>query len=674
MTYLGTFLPSEDKYRTEPSLIDPTLPVDWQSPDWSNEGLDYYPAYGEITPRHRAAYLIWLDRGRRDRGIPIGHAFLFFYGLERRLLVDLDCKSDHEDFAPLVAEIRELLSIYGLANKSFRWYASSLLDFIEALHPGACPSRRCMDGVRGVPFSLLRRMGEASAAGDPIPPEVALDYLRSHPDAQLGTAADRAYVEFDELFLHRYAERFGAGMVPRRPRAYLTAHYKPASEGLRSRSMSFRDVPDVGSGDAALHKLKSVSRECLYELDAYSRFLGRRPDDAKTSEAISLLPVERMEAHRPRAVAAVRDWALEALGDGCQALVVSDDLLANWSSDIDERKTHLGALARLLAQMEIGVEPDVRYGGSGLETQVVLFKCPDAGERPPPTWPDIGALLDWLAWLADAVGGGVSEEGRCAAASHFGARFDLAATELARVDAALTLRCSGASPKRPRKRPQTGDQETRSLNLQLFIEFVVRNGGVGASAVDALVQACGAFGIDEAEVYRRFLAHASDDAGPIITVRERSDLSEWAIAPSSQEDDEGQPCGVVLDLDKLQAKMADTQHVYELLGDVFASDEPEASAIRTAAAAPVGGSRTTGGTQLVVDLDDAHAQLAVLLSRQPEWAFAEAEQVAESVGLPLLSGAMDTINEATIDACGEALLEGNDPVLVNEYAVDEALH
>src|SRR6266508_3965722 len=87
--YVGRGLPAvSGDWQPEPALIDPGLPVYSRNPDWAGAGLSYWPSYGEIPPASRAAYLAWLADGRRHPAVPIGYVFLFFYGLERRLLAD----------------------------------------------------------------------------------------------------------------------------------------------------------------------------------------------------------------------------------------------------------------------------------------------------------------------------------------------------------------------------------------------------------------------------------------------------------------------------------------------------------------------------------------------------------------------------------------------------------
>jgi hypothetical protein len=68
-------------------------------------------------------------------------------------------------------------------------------------------------------------------------------------------------------------------------------------------------------------------------------------------------------------------------------------------------------------------------------------------------------------------------------------------------------------------------------------------------------------------------------------------------------------------------------------------------------------------------LDQPHSELLALLTRQPRWTAAELDQAAKDVGL-LGSGAAELINQASFDACGEPLLEGREPIEINDYALN----
>ena len=121
--YLGGKLESKDGYSTDSALIDPTLSVNEAVPDYTGDDMSYWPSYSGLTSRSRSAYLEWLASNRDNPTTYIGYVFLYFYGLERRLLVDREngLVRNKEIFL-LFQEIKRLLKIYG-SNGSFRSYA-----------------------------------------------------------------------------------------------------------------------------------------------------------------------------------------------------------------------------------------------------------------------------------------------------------------------------------------------------------------------------------------------------------------------------------------------------------------------------------------------------------------------------------------------------------------------
>jgi hypothetical protein len=79
--------------------------------------MGYWPSYSNIAPGCRAAYLQWLADGCHAADAYIGYVFLYFYGPERRLLVDAEkSAAAQREHDVLVTEVRRLLAIYGTAQ------------------------------------------------------------------------------------------------------------------------------------------------------------------------------------------------------------------------------------------------------------------------------------------------------------------------------------------------------------------------------------------------------------------------------------------------------------------------------------------------------------------------------------------------------------------------------
>lgn len=105
----------------EASCIDRNLPV--EKPGFSAYPLPYYPRYSDLNPVQRGKYLSWLSSGRNDNLDEIGYAFIYFYGLEHRGLIE------KEDTEKILDEARRLLTRYPSSN-SFNSYVNHFIAYI----------------------------------------------------------------------------------------------------------------------------------------------------------------------------------------------------------------------------------------------------------------------------------------------------------------------------------------------------------------------------------------------------------------------------------------------------------------------------------------------------------------------------------------------------------------
>src|SRR5262245_24533281 len=180
LVYVGSGLRALNRLAVEPALIDPSLPVNLKSPDHGGQRVGYWPAYTELKPAARAAYLQWLADGRRGPDAYIGYVFLFFYGLERRLLADraMSAKARMENSA-IIAEVERLLGIYD-KNDSFRGYATAFLQLASLDRLGNRLYESMIPPIarEGDEFPLRLRvaLGQLVLEGLPIPVDWALSW------------------------------------------------------------------------------------------------------------------------------------------------------------------------------------------------------------------------------------------------------------------------------------------------------------------------------------------------------------------------------------------------------------------------------------------------------------------------------------------------------------------
>jgi hypothetical protein len=161
MIYVGPQLSSlRDVHHADPALIDPRLPIDRTRPDRTGLGMfrRFWPSYSHIPEPCRAAYLEWLADGRQDPRACIGYVFLFFYGIERRVLFDTEYSFQARgEIRGLISEVRQLLDLYG-RDRSFGTYAPRFVRFATSL-------ARCLDEPTGGDHTVGLELAVASRTG-----------------------------------------------------------------------------------------------------------------------------------------------------------------------------------------------------------------------------------------------------------------------------------------------------------------------------------------------------------------------------------------------------------------------------------------------------------------------------------------------------------------------------
>ncbi len=133
---------NENGFYAEPSLIWTKLPIKPNN-DLYKDPM-YYPSYSKFYPETRYQYLNWLRDVTQETNL--SYVFLYFYGLERHLLVG--------DYDKAVDEIIRLLQYHSKA--SFRSYAIRSLII-------ASIARKRVDIIKRAPFILEEEIDEALA-------------------------------------------------------------------------------------------------------------------------------------------------------------------------------------------------------------------------------------------------------------------------------------------------------------------------------------------------------------------------------------------------------------------------------------------------------------------------------------------------------------------------------
>ena len=668
MLYVGNTLMASDG-GIEPAQIDPTLEVEQQPVDPSERLFGYWARYDSISPPARRAFLTWLAGGRCDPNANIGNVFLFFYGLERRLLVDaLNDPASKAEVPAMVAEIERLRSIYD--NSSFLRYSSDLLDFLAAgdVEPELSLKRPPPSTTsRGMSLRLRIGLGQAAVDARPVSAEWALAWARSEPNVRLPGVARRCARQFDAQFARSYAEKFGLGLKLAVNRTKLKISYRPASGGLLNQSFvaNLGELPDVTTIVTPLKKLQVVVDEVAASLDAYSRFIGRHADKAASLEATLLLPKALWSSN----VQVAFDAIDKRVGMGMVVIKLGELLDALGGTSSLTRDT-LKNLFHVLHNQNVGVEPDVLAGAKTpkSEESVVLFRLSadghGNGDDNKAGYDAVAVMLDLAITLANADGRISGREvqflnRQVDAWSHVGAAAQRRLR--ARLRLGIVYPPSLSSLK---SRLEPLPVAARAGLAKLLSALALADGRLAPAAVKHLEKVYQHLGIESTALYNELHvasaatdtkvaaipAHLPENQATPNVVR-TSDLATKAKATAR---------GLQLDAGRIAALQVESERVTALLAKVFEEQELQ----EPVTAAPAANADEQDGQEeasRLLGLDSEHSTFLRALLTRSRWSRAELVDMAADMEL-MLDGALERVNEAALDAFDNRIAEGDDPI------------
>lgn len=662
------------------SCIDVRLPTGRPMQEIAG-ALGYWPRYRLMSPEQRANYLAWLASGRTAPLNDIGYVFVFFYGLERRTLVD------GQDLYPILSEVVRLLERYPSSN-SFNGYSRGFIAFSLA--------RAGLDTLSESWFSYLvekpalpeTEAGRAVALGwmyqkeRPLPAPFAQQIAAQDPLAQRSVVLDRVREQFDTLFAEKYRTRFGDGIVLKAAKRALSLPYHPGSPTLLT-SRSAADhltahIPHVLGIHSQFKPLIALWNECVEELRPLSRQVGKGVS-VNSRAAYDALPealkktTEHPDARRWQQVAA------RHARPGGLAVVPAAELAALLGTERGAKLTvrQSQELAQVAQDVGFAIEPDARRTrrAYGVEDGMALFRlegdASTAAEQG--TYPAAALILE-LGLAMAAADGAVDPEEVSIVASFIESQFELALPEARRLEALKTLLVD-----RPpslagigRRMQELLNEEQRTALAHLLIGVAAANGTVDRSEVSALRKLGRALGIDTGRLEALICDLLGLGDEPVEVQRGASGRAGEAIPARRSE---GESTKVVLNEEVLRSILQETQDVARMLTEAMGEEAdlldvlPDAESdsalefMGVARAEPPNDDRFDG-------LDRRYHKIAVEILTRESWARADFETLVRGHGL-FPAGTMDIINEWAEERLGDMLLEDGNPLRVKRELIEQ---
>jgi hypothetical protein len=650
MIYSGT---PENRYANEEGcVIDPELPVAASREE--PERLGYWPSYRGITPACRRVFLEWLASGKRKPDIDVGYVFLYYYGLERRIILEAP---PPVEMVALYTEVERLRTLYA-SNKSFDGYSRRLLE--------AAATLRNIGAADDVSFSpdLFAPAGEMPMMLKiAIAREVTSDRPLNFEMAAAGIVGVQEFSTRHPLVLRsgrtafltvlrtRFGATFPAGFRLRnRKDSRLQLLYRGATAGLYvdlAQRIGAEKLPDPAT--LTWTKLLSLADTVAREVEPFVRTVARNPAKAESLAAFVACPTDLAASTAVEA----RRW----LNGLTSPATVSFGELARHAIGIAEAKwtiRHHRQVAEALKMVGRGMEPDPADGSERLEdnTLVQVFESPDGGSDRPGNFRTAAAAAVLVAAVARSVNG-QAEHVEELWLEQIPSRLALTADEKMRLMARLKWLRNSSGGLAKTKRLLTGDSiQDREFCAWSASAAVAATGTVTKQQVAMLEAIYDGLGVPRGSLYSALhagIAYASPAADEPVVV---SDETPAILHPIPRHPTTDPPAAEEGQLAKIRAE---TERVSVLLADIFvdeqAASEPEPE-LESSAEDPLGG------------LDVAHRMLAAKLLSRADWPRAEFETLATQASL-MPDGAMETINEWAYERLGGALIEDGAMVVVN---------
>lgn len=633
--------------------------------------MGHWPWYARMEPEHRYEYLSWLASGRASLPVNDGHLFLFFYGIERRLLVD---EADRAWGLQEIVRLRQLDERRTETREggAFQLYSTGLLWFEVARTPHLFDAK-AFDRVmrltsRWTPDLMRAPLAWLASNERPLPASLARHIAAADPTARRSVVTKRVPEEFDELFATRYRETFGDDGMPLKVSKRPAWHtYRPASGGLQEMRVQ---APNPMGIRSQFKKLPDLWNSCIDDLRKLSRVSASLDGGGLTVEAWEAMPDElRADVDHPLAISVAGILSEHAdagvsteEGSGTvRGTIVPVGRLAELIG-IERRPTLTATQSRRVAttleHTGYGLVPDarltpIRYGWDDL---IAVVPGLDDDEVDSSRYNAAACVLRLGLSIALADGEADEVELRMLT-DHIDSVFDLTSEEQQRIGALRILLLRTGSDIRPiaRKIQEMLPETAREKVGRLLVVIAVAGGEIDRSERAALRKAFRALDL-AAELMEATIAEVVPDA----------DEAEVSVKGPTGSSDRGEAIPAAetrpsfrLNYAAISTIMAETREVSVMLAEAMGAADAEAAPVSAeyedkAVMAPVAASQAT--EIRVVGPGGRCEPLFIALIQQDRWRRDEADAVARSCGLMLDAG-VEMINDWAFDALGAPLIE-----------------
>lgn len=641
------------------SLIESGLPVSRSGT--TAERLPYWPSYRGASPAQRSRYVEWLMQGRSDPHTELGYVFLFFYGLERRVLID---GANHREIAD---ELLRLLPIYG-HSAAFQRYAQALLwTTIWLSRKGqSVPYRTVEQAVAAAQWSdetLNLALACFAGCGRLLPDNLVYHLAQHHVHSVRTVIVQRHRDLHRRSFLTRLQQQFPEGLRMKVGKRDRRLEYFPASATLGrihdvGGPLAAERVPSL-LGSSQLTPLSDIWNQAIEELREYDRAHKRAKGNLLTAEMYEALPEHLRQGEHPHFEQWCQLLDRSVTEDGWTIITVGDFASLEGISERSKlTKKQSLQLAEAASQLGFALEPDPRITGKVYHWDQCLSVFPATEELSQNVASYHAAAVLLELGVGIAASDGILDEielGRLT--SHLENQFDLSTQDSCRLEHLRYLLSKvPAGDFAPAKDMQTKlSREQRKKVGEFLVGIAAADDEISAEEIRALTQAYRALGLTRGDLDE--LLHAVESKSGTTT-----------------EQDSAIPV-FHLDQERIRAILSETEQVTDFLREAMRdpeTDDPEGE--------PECGNSGSNPTAVVVQRSPMTVALAQILQSEDDdatpdcfrelagdlqpfvrtavaqraWTRADLDQLARQHRV-MLGAAIERVNEWSYDQLGDAL-------------------
>ncbi len=292
--YCGRDLPNAAADGNDPCLIDPDLPLCEDKPEENSKketicedsafdaeefcGAPFHtdrnsPSYATLRPGERLAFLKWLNSDRADASLSDAGLMIYFWGLERRCLVDGFVRHlPAQNSNACAGEVRRLRGVFK-SNSEFIGYAKrfACMFWIASHNIQLCAaSPNFVDDDFCAPECsdlLAWRIAQFAVQFRPVAPKILCAWYDAHPDFGLPCEAKSDFGMFYRVFEPIFYQKYPQGLRIRPSHESLTILYRSSNPSLGTLSFPISGGFDAFDQIDALCGIRPVIETACRSLD-----------------------------------------------------------------------------------------------------------------------------------------------------------------------------------------------------------------------------------------------------------------------------------------------------------------------------------------------------------------------------------------------------------------------